>query len=126
MLNRQGRPLSQSKRAKQNRAAQRAFRQRKEVYIKDLETKVQELKEAQDAIDSLEKENRQLRDYILALQSKFIGQPGGVPTPPAVYERRQQQELQQQFDETTNGMDGAQPPPPPPPPAPTDMENNAN
>ncbi|KAK9334140.1 hypothetical protein V1520DRAFT_330414 [Lipomyces starkeyi] len=86
-----GRQLSTTKRAAQNRAAQRAFRQRKECYIKDLEAKVLELKSTKETIDSLRQENLQLRDYILALQSRLIEQPGvgGVPTPPAVYARRQ-------------------------------------
>lgn len=82
------RPLSQSKRAQQNRAAQRAFRQRKELYIKDLEAKVQELKAVKETMEALRAENQELRDYILALQSRWINQPGGVPTPPAVYARR--------------------------------------
>lgn len=82
------RPLSQSKRAQQNRAAQRAFRQRKELYIKDLESKVQELKTVKETMEALRAENQELRDYILALQSRWINQPGGVPTPPAVYARR--------------------------------------
>ncbi|KAK7203012.1 hypothetical protein BZA70DRAFT_269613 [Myxozyma melibiosi] len=89
---RHGRQLSTSKRAAQNRAAQRAFRQRKECYIKDLEAKFDELKASKAIIDGLRAENVQLRDYILALQSRLIEQPGvggsGVPTPPAVYARR--------------------------------------
>ena len=92
MNTRNRRPLSQSKRAQQNRAAQRAFRQRKELYIKDLEAKVQELKSAKEAMEALRTENQELRDYILALQSRWINQPGGVPTPPAVYARRGNEE----------------------------------
>ncbi|KAK9454514.1 hypothetical protein V1511DRAFT_395782 [Dipodascopsis uninucleata] len=80
-----GRQLSTSKRAAQNRAAQRAFRQRKECYIKDLEAKVLELKATKETIENLRQENLQLRDYILALQSRLIEHPGGVPPPPAVY-----------------------------------------
>lgn len=87
-LSRQGRPLTNTKRAQQNRQAQRAFRQRKELYIKDLESKVNELKQSKDTIDALRQENIQLRDYILALQSRLIEHPGGVPTPPAVYARQ--------------------------------------
>lgn len=83
-----GRPLSSSKRAQQNRQAQRAFRQRKEMYIKDLEAKVNELKTTKETIEALRQENIQLRDYILALQSRLIEHPGGVPTPPAVYARQ--------------------------------------
>lgn len=89
---RRTRPLSQSKRAMQNRAAQRAFRQRKELYIKDLESKVSELKQIKDTMEALRSENQELRDYILALQSRWINQPGGVPTPPAVYARRSDQD----------------------------------
>lgn len=88
LVNRQGRPLSQTKRAAQNRAAQRAFRQRKEIYIKDLEAKVAELKQSKETIDALRQEIIQLRDYILVLQSRLIEHPAGVPTPPAVYQRR--------------------------------------
>lgn len=87
-INRQGRSLTNTKRAQQNRQAQRAFRQRKELYIKDLEAKVNELKQSKDTIDALRQENIQLRDYILALQSRLIEHPGGVPTPPAVYARQ--------------------------------------
>lgn len=87
-MNRQGRPLTNTKRAQQNRQAQRAFRQRKELYIKDLEAKVNELKQSKDTIDALRQENIQLRDYILALQSRLIEHPAGVPTPPAVYARQ--------------------------------------
>lgn len=85
----QSRPLSTSKRAQQNRQAQRAFRQRKEMYVKELEAKVQELKASKDTIDMLRQENIQLRDYILSLQSRLIEHPGGVPTPPSVYARQQ-------------------------------------
>lgn len=92
-LTRQGRPLTNTKRAQQNRQAQRAFRQRKELYIKDLEAKVTELKTSRDTIDALRQENIQLRDYILALQSRLIEHPGGVPTPPAVYARQNSNEM---------------------------------
>ncbi|ETS78201.1 hypothetical protein PFICI_10263 [Pestalotiopsis fici W106-1] len=47
-----------SKRKAQNRAAQRAFRERKEQHLKDLETKVQELEKASEATHN---ENSQLR-----------------------------------------------------------------
>ncbi|KAI0968157.1 transcription factor PAP1-domain-containing protein [Xylaria arbuscula] len=50
-----------SKRKAQNRAAQRAFRERKEKHLKDLETKVEELEKASDATTS---ENTQLRSQI--------------------------------------------------------------
>lgn len=96
---RRSRPLSQSKRAQQNRAAQRAFRQRKELYIKDLETKVTELKQVKETMEALRSENQELRDYILALQSRWINQPGGVPTPPAVYARRPEHDGMDGYDD---------------------------
>lgn len=85
LTNSQGRALSTSRRAYQNRQAQRAFRQRKDMYIKDLEAKVNELNKSKDVMAELRKENLQLRDYILALQSRLIEHPSGMPTPPAVY-----------------------------------------
>ncbi|KAI0103033.1 PAP1-domain-containing protein [Nemania sp. FL0031] len=50
-----------SKRKAQNRAAQRAFRERKEKHLKDLETKVEELEKASTATHD---ENAQLRAQI--------------------------------------------------------------
>ncbi|KAK8014485.1 hypothetical protein PG990_007781 [Apiospora arundinis] len=50
-----------SKRKAQNRAAQRAFRERKEQHLKDLETKVKELEEASATTNS---ENSQLRAQV--------------------------------------------------------------
>ncbi|UZP45493.1 hypothetical protein NXS19_013305 [Fusarium pseudograminearum] len=48
------RELSQSKRAAQNRAAQRAFRQRKEGYIKKLEQQVREYMDMEQSFKSLQ------------------------------------------------------------------------
>lgn len=98
-MHRPGRPLTNTKRAQQNRQAQRAFRQRKELYIKDLEAKVNELKESKEAIEVLRRENVQLRDYILALQSRLIEHPGGVPPPPVV---RQGQGAPDMYDHHKN------------------------
>jgi len=50
-----------SKRKAQNRAAQRAFRERKEKHLKDLETKVEELEKASDVASH---ENSKLRAQI--------------------------------------------------------------
>lgn len=54
-----------SKRKAQNRAAQRAFRERKEKHLKDLETKVEEL---QKASDNTTQENGLLRAQVARLQ----------------------------------------------------------
>jgi bZIP transcription factor len=67
------RVLASTKRAAQNRAAQRAFRQRKERYIKTLEQKATEFDMAQSIIADLRKENVYLRDYVVRLQAEVDG-----------------------------------------------------
>ncbi|KAG9189147.1 hypothetical protein G6011_06015 [Alternaria panax] len=57
-----------TKRKAQNRAAQRAFRERKEKHLKDLETKVQELEKASDATNH---ENGLLRAQVQRLQTEL-------------------------------------------------------
>ncbi|RKF53724.1 putative transcription factor kapC [Golovinomyces cichoracearum] len=76
------RELSQSKRAAQNRAAQRAFRQRKEGYIKKLEEQVRELHNLTDSLKASQSENYSLREYIIHLQSRLIESQGEFPQPP--------------------------------------------
>ncbi|SZF00525.1 unnamed protein product [Blumeria hordei] len=76
------RELSQSKRAAQNRAAQRAFRQRKEGYIKKLEEQVRELHNMNDSLKASQAENYSLREYIIHLQSRLIESQGECPQPP--------------------------------------------
>ncbi|KAK1778618.1 hypothetical protein QBC45DRAFT_160806 [Copromyces sp. CBS 386.78] len=101
------RELSQSKRAAQNRAAQRAFRQRKEGYIKKLEQQVREYSEMEMGFKALQNENYALRDYILHLQNRLIDVQGDYPQPPPniTLATPHTQQLQQQ-----------QPPPPAPVP----------
>ncbi|KAI5782758.1 hypothetical protein EDC01DRAFT_227554 [Geopyxis carbonaria] len=78
------RELSTSKRAAQNRAAQRAFRQRKEGYIKKLEEQVRDFSAMQESYKQIQAENYQLRDYIISLQSRVIESQGedALPPPP--------------------------------------------
>ncbi|KAF2626166.1 PAP1-domain-containing protein [Macroventuria anomochaeta] len=57
-----------TKRKAQNRAAQRAFRERKEKHLKDLETKVLELEKASDAANH---ENGLLRGQVQRLQMEL-------------------------------------------------------
>ncbi|KAJ5110514.1 hypothetical protein N7532_001049 [Penicillium argentinense] len=78
------RELSTSKRAAQNRAAQasRAFRQRKETYIRKLEDEVKGLEECRNKITNLSNENYQLRDYIITLQSRLMDMSAEVPELP--------------------------------------------
>ncbi|KAF2199250.1 hypothetical protein GQ43DRAFT_450406 [Delitschia confertaspora ATCC 74209] len=77
------RELSTSKRAAQNRAAQRAFRQRKEEYIKQLKDQVKEFEQLCEMYKTLQTENYQLRDYIINLQSRLLETQGEVPPAPA-------------------------------------------
>ncbi|KAI4212755.1 MAG: hypothetical protein LQ351_004648 [Letrouitia transgressa] len=77
------RELSTSKRAAQNRAAQRAFRQRKEGHIKQLEAQVKDYNSLSENYKALQAENYQLRDYIISLQSRLIESQGEFPQPPS-------------------------------------------
>ncbi|KAK4644440.1 hypothetical protein QC761_304790 [Podospora bellae-mahoneyi] len=79
---RKKRELSQSKRAAQNRAAQRAFRQRKEGYIKKLEQQVAEFNQMEESVKAMQAENFQLREYIIHLQSRLLESQGNFPPPP--------------------------------------------
>lgn len=66
------RAVSTTKRAAQNRNAQKAFRQRREIYVKELEATAAEVAELHKTIEELRQENLQLRDYTLALQLRLI------------------------------------------------------
>ncbi|KAI4202107.1 MAG: hypothetical protein LQ350_002774 [Teloschistes chrysophthalmus] len=77
------RELSTSKRAAQNRQAQRAFRQRKEGHIKHLEAQVKDYNSLSESYKTLQAENYQLRDYIISLQSRLIESQGEFPQPPS-------------------------------------------
>ncbi|KAF2280292.1 uncharacterized protein EI97DRAFT_117919 [Westerdykella ornata] len=77
------RELSTSKRAAQNRAAQRAFRARKEEYIKQLKDQVKGYDELVEHYKNLQRENYQLRDYIISLQQRLLDTQGEVPPAPA-------------------------------------------
>ncbi|CAK7269193.1 hypothetical protein SEPCBS119000_003446 [Sporothrix epigloea] len=79
----QKRELSTTKRAAQNRAAQRAFRQRKEGYIKKLEKQVLESAEMENAYKMTQSENYALREYIIHLQSRLLDAKAELPHPPA-------------------------------------------
>ncbi|KAI8389454.1 hypothetical protein BD560DRAFT_486099 [Blakeslea trispora] len=71
------RSIIPSKRAAQNRAAQKAFRQRREQYIKDLELKAKEMEDWQDEMDKMRKENKELREKVLALEEQITALTGG-------------------------------------------------
>ncbi|CEP17223.1 hypothetical protein [Parasitella parasitica] len=61
-----------SKRAAQNRAAQKAFRQRREQYIKDLEIKAKEMEDWQEEMDKLRRENGELRQRVATLEHHVV------------------------------------------------------
>ncbi|KAH7035576.1 uncharacterized protein B0I36DRAFT_347326 [Microdochium trichocladiopsis] len=76
------RELSQSKRAAQNRAAQRAFRQRKEHYIKKLEQQVRDYTEMEQNYKAIQNDNYALREYVIQLQSRLLDVQIDPPQPP--------------------------------------------
>ncbi|KAI0175921.1 hypothetical protein GGR52DRAFT_336719 [Hypoxylon sp. FL1284] len=76
------RELSQSKRAAQNRAAQRAFRQRKEHYIKKLEQQVRDYTDMEQSYKAIQNDNYALREYVIQLQSRLLDLQVELPQPP--------------------------------------------
>ena len=62
---------------------QRAFRQRKEGYIKKLEEQVRDYNLLNENYKAVQAENYQLRDYIINLQSRLIESQGEFPQPPS-------------------------------------------
>ncbi|KAK8060416.1 hypothetical protein PG996_010346 [Apiospora saccharicola] len=76
------RELSQSKRAAQNRAAQRAFRQRKEHHIKKLEQEVRDFRTMEETYKAVQNENYALREYVIQLQSRLMDSQIELPQPP--------------------------------------------
>ncbi|KAJ5931112.1 hypothetical protein N7466_006605 [Penicillium verhagenii] len=77
------RELSTSKRAAQNRAAQRAFRQRKETYIRKLEDENKNIDNYKETISKLLNENYSLRDFIIVLQGRLMEAQIEVPECPS-------------------------------------------
>lgn len=62
---------------------QRAFRQRKEGYIKKLEEQVRDYQVLSENFKAVQAENYQLRDYIINLQSRLLESQHEVPPPPS-------------------------------------------
>ncbi|KAJ5087178.1 hypothetical protein N7456_010794 [Penicillium angulare] len=84
------RELSTSKRAAQNRAAQRAFRQRKETYIRKLEDENKNIDSYKDTMSKLLNENYALRDHIINLQTRLMEAQVEVPDLPPNIDLTQQ------------------------------------
>ena len=62
---------------------QRAFRQRKEGYIKKLEEQVKDFQTMEQNFRALQNENYQLREYILNLQSRLLENQSEFPPAPS-------------------------------------------
>ncbi|KAI7883115.1 hypothetical protein K492DRAFT_185388 [Lichtheimia hyalospora FSU 10163] len=71
-----------SKRAAQNRAAQRAFRQRREQYVKDLERRVKEMATWPEEIEHLRFENNHLKEHVSILLRRISELTSQQMTPP--------------------------------------------
>jgi hypothetical protein len=76
------RELSNTKRAAQNRAAQRAFRLRKEQHINKLEDDVKRYQIMEDNCKTLQHENSTLRNYITLLQARMTDKNISYPPVP--------------------------------------------
>ena len=61
---------------------QRAFRQRKEGYIKKLEQQVRDYSDMENNYKAMQSENYALREYVIQLQSRLLGAQGEYPQPP--------------------------------------------
>ncbi|PHH50580.1 putative transcription factor kapC [Ceratocystis fimbriata CBS 114723] len=76
------RELSTTKRAAQNRAAQRAFRQRKENHIRKLEIENANYAIMEKRWKDIEAENHSLREYCMHIQRRLLDLQGKCPPPP--------------------------------------------
>ncbi|SAM03398.1 hypothetical protein [Absidia glauca] len=71
-----------ARRKEQNRQAQRAFRQRKEGYVKELETKIKMMEKSHaQALAAVEQDNKALRDKVRELE-KALGRQSTVNSQP--------------------------------------------
>ncbi|CDS02919.1 hypothetical protein LRAMOSA00321 [Lichtheimia ramosa] len=82
MASSSARAVIASKRAAQNRAAQRAFRQRRERYIKDLERRVKEMASWPEEIEHLRFENKHLKEHVSILLRQISALTSQQMTPP--------------------------------------------
>ncbi|KAF8986119.1 hypothetical protein BGZ46_009230 [Entomortierella lignicola] len=67
--------ITHPRRAAQNRAAQRTFRNRRKAYIKDMEQKVLELNQTRSRFEAIQNENREIWGRYRALES-LVAQNG--------------------------------------------------
>ncbi|KAG0024480.1 hypothetical protein BGZ80_002431 [Entomortierella chlamydospora] len=72
--------VTHPRRAAQNRAAQRTFRNRRKAYIKDMEQKVLELNETRTRFGIIQKENKEIWERYRALENLILENGLSIPT----------------------------------------------
>lgn len=72
---------------------QRAFRQRKETYIRKLEDENRTIQELRDNNAKLLNENYSLRDHIITLQSRLMDAQAEIPDLPANIDLNQRHDM---------------------------------
>jgi len=90
-----------------NLSSQRAFRQRKEGYIKKLEEQVREMHALEENYKAIQSENYSLREYIIHLQSRLIESQGEYPQPPPNVDLRHPHARQHEHIDHASRHDGA-------------------
>lgn len=76
--------ITHPRRAAQNRAAQRTFRNRRKAYIKELEQKVQEMDQTRDLMDAIQRENQEVWRRLQVLEAMASQNGLQVPAFPAL------------------------------------------
>ncbi|KAF8936116.1 hypothetical protein BGZ47_009644 [Haplosporangium gracile] len=76
--------ITHPRRAAQNRAAQRTFRNRRKAYIKELEQKVQEMDQTRDLMDAIQRENQEVWRRLQVLEAMASQNGLQVPVFPAL------------------------------------------
>jgi hypothetical protein len=89
------------------RNPQRAFRQRKEGYIKKLEEQVREMHALEENYKAIQSENYSLREYIIHLQSRLIESQGEYPQPPPNVDLRHPHARQHEHIDHSSRHEGA-------------------
>lgn len=131
VLTKHGRPLSNTKRAAQNRAAQRAFRERRDQHFKEIEAKARQVDEAlssasmhKQRYDDLLKTIAGLRADNQSLRLAISALGGNASPPPIIPQSFSSLDVHQHqgSNEHTNGYIA----PPPPPSALQDMQHTGD
>ncbi|KAG0288054.1 hypothetical protein BGZ96_008110 [Linnemannia gamsii] len=76
--------ITHPRRAAQNRAAQRTFRNRRKAYIKELEQKVEEMDQTRNLMDAIQRENQEVWRRLQVLEAMASQNGLQVPAFPAL------------------------------------------